>query len=64
MPLSTGKSNSARQENVEREIAAGKDPKQAVAIAYAQQRMNRSNDAAEIKSIYDKFCEVVGKMKG
>lgn len=42
MPLSTGTSNAAREENVKREIAAGKDPKQAVAIAYSQQRKNRS----------------------
>lgn len=42
MPLSTGTSEKARQENIEKEIAAGKDPKQAVAIAYAQQRKNRA----------------------
>ena len=41
MPLSSGTSNKAREENVKREIAAGKEPKQAVAIAYAQQRKNR-----------------------
>lgn len=44
MPLSTGKSNAARQENIERELAAGKEPKQAVAIAYAQQRKNKAKD--------------------
>lgn len=42
MPLSTGTSKEARQENIEREIAAGKGPKQAVAIAYAKQRENRA----------------------
>lgn len=47
MPLSKGTSNEARQENVEREIAAGKEPKQAVAIAYSQQRENRSNKDTE-----------------
>ncbi|ABL96852.1 hypothetical protein BcepF1.121 [Burkholderia phage BcepF1] len=64
MPLSTGTSKAAREENIEREIAAGKDPKQAVAIGYAQQRRNaaKSHDAADIKSIYDKLCEVVNKM--
>jgi hypothetical protein len=41
MPLSKGTSNNARQENVKREINAGKDPKQAVAIAYSQQRENK-----------------------
>lgn len=41
MPLSKGKSNKAREQNVKREIAAGKDPKQAVAIAYSEQRKAR-----------------------
>jgi hypothetical protein len=41
MPLSKGTTKEARQENVEREIKAGKDPKQAVAIAYSQQRENK-----------------------
>jgi hypothetical protein len=40
MPLSTGTSKQARQENIKTEIAAGKDPKQAVAIGYAKQREN------------------------
>jgi hypothetical protein len=35
MPLNKSKSKSAFQENVQTEIAAGKPPKQAVAIAYA-----------------------------
>ena len=38
MPLKHGTSNKTRQENIEREIAAGKPPKQAVAIAYSEQR--------------------------
>jgi hypothetical protein len=38
MPLIKSKSTKARSENVKREIAAGKPPKQAVAIAYAVQR--------------------------
>ena len=42
MPLNPGKSKKARQENIETEIAAGKPPKPAVAIAYAvQRRANR-----------------------
>jgi hypothetical protein len=40
MPLSAGTSKKAREENIKREIAAGKDPKQAVAIGYSQQRHN------------------------
>ena len=35
MPLNKSKSQAAFQENVKTEIAAGKPPKQAVAIAYA-----------------------------
>lgn len=42
MPLSKGTSNKSRESNVKREIAAGKSPKQAVAIAYAEQRRNKA----------------------
>lgn len=38
MPLKKGSSNKTREENIKREIAAGKDPKQAVAIGYSEQR--------------------------
>ena len=38
MPLIKSSSKKARSENVKREIAAGKPPKQAVAIAYSVQR--------------------------
>jgi hypothetical protein len=41
MPLSKGTSDKAREANVEREIAAGKPPAQAAAIAYAVQRRNK-----------------------
>lgn len=60
MPLSSGSSKEAREKNIKTEIAAGKDPKQAVAIGYAKQRENaaekgkRGSDAAEgIKGICD-----------
>ncbi len=46
MPLSSGTSNESREENIRREIEAGKDPKQAVAIGYAKQRENRASDCA------------------
>lgn len=38
MPLIKSTSKKAFQKNVKREIAAGKPPKQAVAIAYSQKR--------------------------
>lgn len=38
MPLGKGKSKKAREANIATEIAAGKPPKQAVAIAYSIQR--------------------------
>lgn len=38
MPLVKSGSNKARKENIQREIAAGKDPKVAVAIGYSVQR--------------------------
>ena len=38
MPLKSGKSNKTRQENIKREISAGKPIKQAVAIGYSVQR--------------------------
>lgn len=41
MPLNYGKSKAARQANIETEIAAGKKPAQAVAIAYSVQRRGK-----------------------
>jgi hypothetical protein len=41
MPLIKSASPKARAANVKREIAAGKPPKQAVAIAYSVQREAR-----------------------
>lgn len=46
MPLKQSASNKAREENVKQEIAAGKDPKQAVAIGYAVQRRVRAIQAS------------------
>lgn len=43
MPLKSGKSNKTRQENIKREIAAGKPIKQAVAIGYSVQRKNKGS---------------------
>lgn len=41
MPLSKGKSKKSFSKNVATEIRAGKDPKQAAAIAYAQQKKKK-----------------------
>lgn len=41
MPLEQSGSKEARERNIKREIAAGRDPKQAVAIGYAVQRKNQ-----------------------
>lgn len=41
MPLNKGTSSKARNENIKKEIAAGKPIKQAVAIGYSQQKQNR-----------------------
>jgi hypothetical protein len=38
MPLIKGTTKASREKNIKKEIEAGKDPKQAVAIAYATQR--------------------------
>ena len=38
MPLSRGTSDKTRSKNIKKEIEAGKNPKQAVAIGYAVQR--------------------------
>lgn len=68
MPLSEGSSKEARQENIKKEIAAGKDPKQAVAIGYAKQRENAGKKGSQdgiaalkrlkttIKRIETKIC--------
>lgn len=49
MPLIHSKSNKARSENIATEIKAGKDPKQAAAIAYSIQRHVTKDDADEAK---------------
>ena len=54
MPLIKSKTKKARQENIKREIAAGKDPKQAVAIGYAvQRRAAGDGERSEGPSRYD-----------
>ena len=41
MPLEHGASNAAREANIKTEIASGRDPRQAVAIGYSEQRRAR-----------------------
>lgn len=44
MPLIQSASKEALSENISKEVEAGKDPKQAVAIAYSTQRSNKDED--------------------
>ncbi len=46
MPLKQGASDKTRNENIQREISAGKDPKQAAAIAYSVQREAKAKHRA------------------
>lgn len=48
MPLEQGKSEAAFEHNVKAEVAAGKPQKQAVAIAYSQQRAAGDNDPQRV----------------
>jgi Holliday junction resolvase RusA-like endonuclease len=50
MPLSQGTSKEVLQANIKTEIAAGKSPEQAAAIAYATRRRNQD---ADIKRMCD-----------
>jgi hypothetical protein len=45
MPLKHGTSDKTRQENIKREIEAGKPIKQAVAIGYAEQQEAKKKSA-------------------
>jgi hypothetical protein len=49
MPLIKSKSKGAFAKNVKREIAAGRPPKQAVAIAYATKRSVGNKTRAKTK---------------
>lgn len=62
MPLINSPSNEAREKNIETEIAAGKDPKQAVAIGYSvQRRAGGGKDEFEVKSEDGRAVNVVAK---
>lgn len=49
MPLVQSKSDAAFRKNVKAELAAGKEPKQAVAIAYSVQREAAKKPATKSK---------------
>lgn len=49
MPLEKGKSKAAFQHNVGKEVAAGKPTKQAVAIAYSEQRASKGSSSKKGK---------------
>lgn len=51
MPLINSKTDKARSENIATEIRAGKDPKQAAAIGYAEQRRARDCLDAERRAL-------------
>jgi hypothetical protein len=52
MPLNKSKSKAAFEQNVKTEIAAGKPPKQAVAIAYATKGEHHSSHSAKRSEHY------------
>lgn len=47
MPLIKSSSKEAREKNIQKEIASGKDPKQAVAIGYSVQREAKKDKKKE-----------------
>ena len=49
MPLINSPSKTARNQNIKTEIAAGKPPKQAVAIGYAIQRRAKAKSKTKPK---------------
>lgn len=67
MPLVHGTSNEARSENIKREIEAGKDPKQAAAIAYSVQLSEKGKKAkdcspelvADLRALVDSLSRLV-----
>lgn len=59
MPLSSGTSNSAREKNIKTELAAGKDPKQAVAIAYAKQRENAKDGETPVMDLAKRLLVIL-----
>lgn len=63
MPLETGKSRAAFEHNVKTEIVAGKPQKQAVAIAYAQQRKDSFGGCSAVLDSIIERCDAFEKRK-
>ncbi len=63
MPLSNGTSNKARNENVKREIEAGKKPDHAAAIAYSKQRENKAKDSRSVQDHMKTVMSLIGALK-
>lgn len=59
MPLQEGSSREAISENIKTEIEAGKDPKQAAAIAYSEAGKDESFEFESKKSAQDEAPEYV-----
>lgn len=49
MPLKKSSSDKARESNIKKELAAGKPPRQAVAIGYAVQREAKKQESKSKK---------------
>lgn len=58
MPLIEGKSDKARSENIKTEIEAGKDPKQAAAIAYSVQREHAADSGEFFRQNLDALHKI------
>ena len=61
MPLKHGTSDKTRQENIKREIEAGKPIKQAVAIGYAEQRHAIAEKGAHSKHSHHSATHHIAK---
>jgi hypothetical protein len=59
MPLKSGSSQATISKNIETEIRAGKDPKQAAAIAYSKAR---GDVEAELDRRFDEMCERANRL--
>lgn len=61
MPLKEGSSSATVSENIATEVRAGKDPKQAAAIAYSKAR---GDTVQAMRDSVANLCDSVGSLKG